>query len=622
MIGSGFGPSGCVFNENHPCKDKPCKNNGTCIAKGQNYTCLCKDDYYPPTCRRRDPCSSGDFCKHGGICAVDPNNIWKATCTCPEEFVGLRCERTIGQCGGLIQEPTGTIRFPFEGNYHARSRCAWLFFGDYSKVLNLTFTRFDLEAADDSGECTKDFLQMYDGVNSQSPVLGRFCGNTSLGSIISSDKMLYMFFSSNNNTESSGFELNWKMIDLVCGGTLTEPSGIIQSPGFPGKSPHKIDCKWRIEAPFGKRIVFKFFSVHFRTSLNCTADHLVIFDGTDNLEESIIEKICTSSIPQPIHSTSHIAIVSFHTISYMSDSAFQLHYEVIDAEPECGGLHSDNKGSFNIFSRTNCEFLIKVPEGLRIKISLENHDFKAQTFFCSFNYFFVIDGSLPDDPLIARYCLGDGKKTYTSSNNTVLIKSISKLALSRLTAVTYETECSKIFTDSAGVITSINYPGMYFKDLRCTYVIQVDVNSRLRLTFEDFDLPKNKSVNGSCLLEDDYLEVQLSFKETRRYCTETPTTLYSSNNIVKLVFHSGKYSSRGRGFRLNYLSITDSCGGVLNAPNGEGRFISNSVCEWIIQVKERNYIRWTLFSYIFKDSKSHINIYSNDTYRGDRLLKS
>lgn len=438
MTGSGFGPSGCVVNENHPCKNKPCRNNGTCLANGQKYTCLCKDDYYPPRCERRDPCSVRNPCKNGGICAVNPNDTRRVTCTCPEEFVGFNCERTIGQCGGFIREPTGTIKYPFEGNYHPRTRCIWFFYLNDRKVLNLTFTKFDLEA-DESGDCTKDFLQLHDGTNSQSQVLGRFCGKKDIGTITTSDKVLYIFFSSNNNTEGSGFEMSWTAIDPVCGGTLTNSSGLIQSPGFPGKSPAKIDCKWVIEAPFGKRVLFKFFSVLFENSLNCNADHLIIFDGKNNLEDSVIEKICTSSIPQPIHSTSHIAIVSFHTDFYKSDSAFNLHYEIIDDEPDCGGVHSDSRGAFNIFSRSNCEFLIKVPIGLKIEVTLENHDFRDQSFFCSFNYFDVIDGSLPDDPLIERYCLGFGEKTYTSSNNTILIKTTSKLALSRLVVVTYNT---------------------------------------------------------------------------------------------------------------------------------------------------------------------------------------
>lgn len=174
-------------------------------------------------------------------------------------------------------------------------------------------------------------------------------------------------------------------------------------------------------------------------------------------------------------------------------------------------------------------------------------------------------------------------------------------------------------------MTTPNYPNFYYKDLTCTYIIQADVSKRIVLSFFDFDLPKNKSVDGNCLLDGDYLDVELGLKETRRYCTEKPTLLHSSNNFVKLVFNAGKFSSRGRGFRLTYITENAGCGGVLNAFNGTVDRFPCLACEWIIQVKERNYIRLTfnkVEGLIHHRDSRFINIFTNDTYRGDRLVKS
>lgn len=623
MTGLGYGPSGCVTNENHPCKDKPCKNNGTCIANGNTFTCLCQKDYHPPRCEYRDPCALLNPCKNGGICSTNPNNTRLYTCSCSEEFVGLNCERTIGQCGGYLREPTGSIRYPFEGNYHPRTKCAWLFYLNYPKVLNITFSRFDLEPADSSGECTKDFLQIHDGMNSQSQVLGRFCGKQDIGNIISSDRIVYMYFSSDNTTEGTGFELSWNLVDVICGGVLNDTSGFIKSPGFPGKSPPKRDCKWRIEAPFGKRIMFKFFKIEFENSLNCTGDHLTIFDGKENLEDSVLEKICSTSIPSPVLSTSHIAIVNFHTDPHKSDSSFNLHYEIVDAEPDCGGLYTGTKGSFNIFTRSNCEFLIKVPDGMTAVVTLENHDFKNQDFICAFNFFDLIDGLTPESPLIERYCLGDGKKTFKTSTNSILIKTTSKLSLNRLVSVTYEVLCDQSFNELEGVITTPNYPGQYFKDLSCTYTIHVDLGYRVELKFEDFDLPRNKSADGKCLEEDDYVAINLSDNVTWTYCTDSPNSIIATNNFIKIKFHSGLFSSRGRGFRASYKSVKGACGGVLHSDRDSVKVRPTihepNICEWIIQVRERHYIQLTLEG---EEFGSLINVYSNDKIRGDQLLKS
>lgn len=438
LTGTGFGPSGCVVNENHPCKDKPCRNNGTCIANGQNYTCLCKDDYYPPRCERKDPCSRKP-CQNGGVCTVNPNQTLFHTCTCPEGFAGSNCERLIDQCGGFIHESTGLIKYPFDGNYHPRRRCIWVFYMFTEKVLNLTFPRFDLEEPDEYGDCSNDFLQLHDGLYRKSRVIGRFCGNKIPRSIITPGNNLFMIFSSNNNTEGKGFEMSWTSIDTICGGHLTKPNAIISSPGFPGKALRETDCKWTIEAPFGKRILFKFFTAQFRNSSNCTGDSLIIADGKDGLEDSLIAKICATSTPQPILSTSHIASLSFHTDAFNTDSAFRLHYEIVDQEPDCGGVYSDPRGAFNIITRSSCEFLIRVHNGLKVKVTLESQDTRDQSFICSFNYLNVFDGSSPDDPLVEKFCLGSGKKTYTSSDNVMLLKMTSKIGLPRTITVTYET---------------------------------------------------------------------------------------------------------------------------------------------------------------------------------------
>lgn len=36
-----------------------------------------------------------------------------------------------------------------------------------------------------------------------------------------------------------------------CGGVLTEMSGVILSPGFPGNYPGNLDCTWQITLPTG-----------------------------------------------------------------------------------------------------------------------------------------------------------------------------------------------------------------------------------------------------------------------------------------------------------------------------------------------------------------------------------
>merc|ERR1712223_2092006 len=51
-----------------------------------------------------------------------------------------------------------------------------------------------------------------------------------------------------------------------CGGTLTDPSGIISSPGFPLPYSNNVDCTWLIQAPPGSTIEIEFMSFDIEKS--------------------------------------------------------------------------------------------------------------------------------------------------------------------------------------------------------------------------------------------------------------------------------------------------------------------------------------------------------------------
>lgn len=48
--------------------------------------------------------------------------------------------------------------------------------------------------------------------------------------------------------------------------------------------------------------------------------------------------------------------------------------------------------------------------------------------------------------------------------------------------------CNKIFAGAGGQILSPDYPEEYPDNLGCTWVIKTDVNFRIKITFEEFQL--------------------------------------------------------------------------------------------------------------------------------------
>ena len=157
FIGNGFGPSGCVATSFDPCVALKCKNGGVCVSNGTVPYCRCPRGTVGELCDRVNPCDSNP-CWNGGNCTSSRYGL-RYTCACLQGFTGSNCQNQARRCGGLKSSLNGTIRYPEEpnGSYNHNSRCAWLIKTNHTKVLNVTFTKFDVER---SADCKYDWLQV------------------------------------------------------------------------------------------------------------------------------------------------------------------------------------------------------------------------------------------------------------------------------------------------------------------------------------------------------------------------------------------------------------------------------------------------------------------------------
>ncbi len=193
--------------------------------------------------------------------------------------------------------------------------CVYLIRVPHNKVVNITFTQFNLEAS--SGcrfdwiqvqapmklyrhyvlvNCTPNltkqvfsffkilffktntyFFKIRNGPDPDSGHLGRrFCGHTlpgNNGTFITSHPVVQIRFVSDSSVAHLGFALVWSTADPVCGETYTGLThGTIQSPGYPGQYPHNRDCTWTVEGDPGKRIQFHFATLRIETHPTCNFD--------------------------------------------------------------------------------------------------------------------------------------------------------------------------------------------------------------------------------------------------------------------------------------------------------------------------------------------------------------
>ena len=55
-----------------------------------------------------------------------------------------------------------------------------------------------------------------------------------------------------------------------CAVTITQPFGVITSPGFPQLYRNSIDCTWNIQLSIGQLIQFNFLHFHVQSHPSCT----------------------------------------------------------------------------------------------------------------------------------------------------------------------------------------------------------------------------------------------------------------------------------------------------------------------------------------------------------------
>ena len=93
---------------------------------------------------------------NNGVCTeVDSHTV---SCECTTNFFGPKCEHARPVCGGLFKNLNGTLQYPAANiPYDHGLNCAFVIITNVTRVLNLTFTNFDVEA---SQTCRFDFLQV------------------------------------------------------------------------------------------------------------------------------------------------------------------------------------------------------------------------------------------------------------------------------------------------------------------------------------------------------------------------------------------------------------------------------------------------------------------------------
>ena len=110
--------------------------------------------------------------------------------------------------------------------YRPNSMYYWLLTAPRAQRIQIIIQDLEIEQ---SRNCDKDFLKIYDGNTESDTLLGTYCGYIRSTAFKSSGRYMYLFFRSDDSYARKGFRIYWKLLEEVVTTqittTLPEPEG-------------------------------------------------------------------------------------------------------------------------------------------------------------------------------------------------------------------------------------------------------------------------------------------------------------------------------------------------------------------------------------------------------------
>ncbi|KAL5022284.1 hypothetical protein ScPMuIL_001439 [Solemya velum] len=114
--------------------------------------------------------------------------------------------------------------------------------------------------------------------------------------------------------------------EMKCKFSLTNLTGIITSPNYPNVYPNNMDCSWSIHIP-NTRAIIQLRFVDFDLQVKANTDYVIVYDGSDVLQQ-VLGKFHHNNLPPAIiESSSNRLLVVFHSDSTESERGFNATYQ-------------------------------------------------------------------------------------------------------------------------------------------------------------------------------------------------------------------------------------------------------------------------------------------------------
>ncbi|ENN74285.1 hypothetical protein YQE_09257, partial [Dendroctonus ponderosae] len=396
-------------------------------------------------------------------------------------------------CGGIYQTNQATIQSPnYKQNYDNNVECIWDIETSEGTMINLVFSgRFHIE---ESSNCSKDFIEIFDWKGVEWTSLGRKCGRNRPNQILSSNNKMKIMFRSNENVTATGFEAGWS---IKCGGKLLaekEEKFLTSPPNI------NYNCTYEIISSKRNGLVgirFEKFSLGDATHQSCSYRNLTIMGSPPRL--SILHNrrrlvFCANNIPPTQMYSNSVTLSYLSSMAYNMIGGFKLAYR----EESCGGnISAPTALESHIAQRSTqfgviCEWYITAPSDQVVVLSIHklNTSMLTNCLGPSVNIF---DGhDQRNEKRLARLCGNiEEEKPIPSSSNTMLVK----LTLSYSYISDFQAEVYFTYGPAAGCGGKINLTETTqlqmptnLPHMDCHWTITTSRDYKVQLEFTDIQL--------------------------------------------------------------------------------------------------------------------------------------
>ena len=461
--------------------------------------------------------------------------------------------------------------------------------------VNLTFSHFEMEDHYGTGNCSYDFLSVTEGDGSTE--LGKFCGLSVPERISSSSESVLVHFQSDYSVAHNGFRLGSEVLQSVgkhnsnltlsewavegCGGILTKPNGILESPNYPNIYPSNVECLWYIQTRLGQSIELNIEDFYLEGD-RCQWDFLAVYGGPDDSSPQLTRLCNRRSENTTVTSQGNNMMIRFKSDSAVEGKGFRASYRT--RESKCGGLVTGVRGVItspnyphNYDSHDDCGWLVTVDRDHVVQFTFEDFDVEPHSN-CSYDHVALYDGNSTEAPLLLMHCGRDlpspAMIKSTSNQMFVRLKADGSVASKGFKA-NYTRGCgASIVTGGQGVLESPDWPHSW-QDLgsSCDWVIRGATDTdRVTVTFTFLHLTNLSP--GNCSLQQSHLDLHdgedAAAPLLGRYCgshSPPPVTSHGSAlymHVTNLPSQAG-HSTR---FRAVYTVEETACGGELRSESG------------------------------------------------------